>query len=94
MKRFQTPRLRRREGRATGTVLVLGVASAILIGVFVWWKRAGGAEDPADQLARERVAAYFADDDRARMSEAIAPLVERSDPDPEDLASAAAIALR
>ena len=83
-------------GRSERAVLVvLAVLGLGGVGAFQSCGRSDVPSDPAaDQLQRELVAAYFASDDRERMQAAIAPLVERSDPDPEDLASAAAIALK
>lgn len=91
-------------GRA-GTILAVVVAAAVAVSLIVWMRtrqsagpRGGGGsptvhDDPKTQLQRELAAAYFAKDARDRTREALAVLIERPDPDPRDLISAAIVEL-
>jgi hypothetical protein len=81
-------------------VAALVVALLLLALVVVAWlglggQRGGGAVDPErDQLARELAAAHFSADAVAETSTALAPLIDRANPEPGDLVSAAAVAWR
>ena len=48
---------------------------------------------PKDDLARAIAAAHFAEDARPKCLEALAPLIEREDPDPRDLIYASGVHL-
>jgi Tfp pilus assembly protein PilF len=87
-----------RSGRAAAVLIVLLLA-VVTIAVWVWvWggsRPPGSEHDPlADQLARELAAAHWSLDSAAETEAALAPLVEREHAEVEDLASAAAIAMR
>ncbi|MFT5049557.1 MAG: tetratricopeptide (TPR) repeat protein [Chlamydiales bacterium] len=72
------------------------IAAVLLVGAAALWfalGRQSGSARPStgEQRARERAAAYFAQDDRASALEALAPLLEGVTPRAEDLVRAAIV---